>query len=583
MRLICVEICSSYVVIPHSTCTSPRWFLTRTTHRWRIIPNSHVKTFFNAMSSHGGVEGSPGNSRLYSRMHSTRTQNQIAMFVKNWHTFYQLARGTFRFGSLPLLLTQIWFQNRRQKAKLLKKTVEQRTREVLEEATKRTEAEQAQRVHTQTMESPVQLQSENTQGPSTPQAFHQRARSSNENTPNQQRLSASPYPSPQEASYASLARSIAVAAAAAAATNGPQSCPPTAGIPQLGHNPFFNSPMMNRSISTLSDCPTIDTPMSATPSYASTPFEYLGTGELVETPLPSNDPSNIGVAKQFPDFAAAVDAHNLKRPATLLHPRHAQLAIPEPTTKSGGRPALSRMNSCPADFVDAFGSVALGSPVVEKPLTLASVAEQATNKRRRPRLSPLGVGMARSRSSMGVCQSANAPSFQTDSLRFSPTLNRTIHSTPSSPVEVSPLDASQFIKESPQKHINTSLSVEGPLTPISPVGKQNPVDISPTLSLARAAGLTQLKRPQVALNTEDIFSPPTTPAHSLKMQRGLSFSTDGFSDVFLGSFDHHLSSSPTQFRIPNGMSDYSNNMDDGFPSSLNMSDQEIDFSNYLEL
>jgi hypothetical protein len=109
------------------------------------------------------------------------------------------------------------------------------------------------------------------------------------------------------------------------------------------------------------------------------------------------------------------------------------------------------------------------------------------------------------------------------------------------------------------------------------------VDISPTLSLARAAGLTQLKRPQVALNTEDIFSPPTTPAHSLKMQRGLSFSTDGFSDVFLGSFDHHLSSSPTQFRIPNGMSDYSNNMDDGFPSSLNMSDQEIDFSNYLEL
>jgi hypothetical protein len=486
------------------------------------------------------------------------------------------------------LLIQIWFQNRRQKAKLLKKTVEQRTREVLEEATKRTEAEQAQRVHTHTTQSPVQLQSESSQTPSTPKTFHQRALSSNENTPTQQQLSASPYPSPQEASYASLARSIAVAAAAAAAAaNGPQSCPPTVGIPQLGHNPFFNSPMMSRSISTFSECSTIDTPISATPSYASTPFEYLGTGELVETPLPSNDPSNIGVAKQFPDFAAAVDAHNLKRPATLLHPQHAQRA-PEPTTRPGSRPTLSRMNSCPADFIDAFGSVALGSHVVEKPPTLASVAEQATNKRRRPRLSPLGIGMARSKSSMGDCQSANAAYFQTDPLRFSPTLNRIIHSTPSSPVErldASPLRASQFKRDSPQKHTNTFLSVDGPPTPISPVGKQNPVDISPTLSLARAAGLTQLKRPQVALNTEDIFSPPTTPAHSLKMQRGLSFSTDGFSDVFLGSFDDHLSSSPSQFFIPDGMSDYASNMDDVFPSSydsssFNMSD---DFSNYLEL
>jgi hypothetical protein len=468
----------------------------------------------------------------------------------------------------------------------LKKTVEQRTREVLEEATKQTEAEQAQR----TQSSPIPFQREESQAPSTP-LVHQRASSSTENTPTQARLSASPYPSPQEASYASLARSIAVAAAAAAVANGPQSCPPTAGIPTLGHNPFFNSPMMSRSMSTFSDCTTIDNPMSATPSYAGTPaFEYSGTGE---TPLPSNDPSNIGVAKQFPDFAAAVDAHNLKRPAMLLHPRHAQLAITDPPARPG-RPTLSRMNSCPADFVDAFGSVALASPVIERPPpTLASVAEQQTqtNKRRRPRLSPLGVGMARSKSSMGVCQSAPDAFFSPEApLSISPPLSRDTHSSPASPVDgmfVSPVNATQFKRESPQKYMNTFLSVDGPPTPISPVGKQNSVDISPTLSLARAAGLTQLKRPQVALNTEDIFSPPTTPGHKLSMQRGLSFSTnDGYSDSFLSSFND---SSPSQFFVPDGMSNYSNSMDafsssmSSYDSSFNMSDVEVDFSSYLEL
>lgn len=504
---------------------------------------------------------------------------------------------------LPISNEKIWFQNRRQKAKLLKKTVEQRTREVLEEATKKTEAEQAQKLQhvDASTSSPRALVRD--ESPSTPPRG-QKSPASTENTPTQARESNSPYASPQEASYASLARSIAVAAAAAAVANGPASVPATAGIPMLGHNPFFTSPMMTRSVSTFTDCSTLDSP---TPSYPGTPFDYpRNAGPLGETALPSNDPLNIGIAHQFPDFAAAVDAHMLKRPTTLLHPRQAEIAGSE-TTRRGGRPTLTRINSCPADFVDAFGSVQLATPVGERPpqITLAAVAEQHT-KKRRPRLSPLGVGMARSKSSMGVCQTATGAYFPADVQQLSipqpsPTLAQVARSTPTSPVEAqasaSPINIA-LKRESPEKLNKTSfLSVDVPPTPISPSGTQvanpNMLNESPTLSLARAAGLTQLKKPQLALNTEDIFSPPATPAHSLNQQRGYSLPIkDNASNVFtFGSYDDQFSSSPTQFYIPeasSGMEDYTvdtGSMDDIFSMSGNSSQEmdEIDFSSYLDL
>jgi hypothetical protein len=479
---------------------------------------------------------------------------------------------------------------------LLKKTVEQRTREVLEEATKQTEAEQAQRLQSEPIQSsPLQMQRENSQIPSTPRRA--RMSSSTESTPTQARGTSSPYSSPQEASYASLARSIAVAAAAAAAVaNNPSAGPPTSGIPMLGHNPFFSSPMMNRSQSTFSECSVADS-LSVSPSYPGTPFEYpRPTHPLGETHLPSNDPSNIDIAQQFPDFAAAVDANVLMRPATLLHPRLAQMASTEAPLR-GGRPALTRINSCPADFVDAFGSVQLATPVVERPtITLASVAEQQT-KRKRPRISPLGIGMSRSKSSMGVCQTSTAAYFPADIRRVSipqasPTLAQVAGSAPTSPVDKNAPVKFNFKKESPEKFNNAFLSVEMPPTPISPSGLAganiNAFNESPTLSLARAAGLTQLRKPQLALNTEDIFSPPATPAHSLQMHRGYSFaSIDESYDPYSYQYDDQLASSPSQFYIPEAMGSttYANTMDDMFAMSYDSQpmDTELDYSTYLEV
>jgi hypothetical protein len=70
------------------------------------------------------------------------------------------------------------------------------------------------------------------------------------------------------------------------------------------------------------------------------------------------------------------------------------------------------------------------------------------------------------------------------------------------------------------------------------------------------------------------------------MQRGYSFSAS--TENVFDSYDDQLSSSPSQFFIPEGMSSqYANTMDDVFASSYdltyNMSDAEVDFSSYLEL
>jgi len=472
---------------------------------------------------------------------------------------------------------------------------------VLEEATKKTEAEQAQKLHNESLQqSPLQPSRENTQPPSTPTRGSQSPSTSNENTPTQRPNRGSPYSSPQEASYASLARSIAVAAAAAAAVaNGP-TAPPPSGIPMLGHNPFFNSAMMTRSQSAYSECSTLSTSLSGTSSFPGTPFDYpRNVAPPGETPLPSNDPSNISIAQQFPDFAAAVDANVLKRPTTLMHPRHVQLSSTD-VPRRGGRPALTRINSCPADFVDAFGSVALNSPTVERPpITLASVAEQQTKKRSRPRLSPLGIGMQRSQSSMGVCQ-VNAFAYSPVEPQYlnvtqrSPTLQQVATSspTPSTDGTNTPTKSIQFKKETPEKYTTAFLSADVPPTPISPAslaaGQSEAFNESPTMSLARAAGLTQLKRPQIALNTEDIFSPPATPANSLNMQRGYSFSSAAdYSDVYVGSYNDHFSTSPTQFAIPHHSAlDYANAVDDVFAMSFDPSQdiqQEAEFPNYLAI
>jgi hypothetical protein len=149
-------------------------------------------------------------------------------------------------------------------------------------------------------------------------------------------------------------------------------------------------------------------------------------------------------------------------------------------------------------------------------------------------------------------------------------------------------EAINIKKVSPEK---TFLAVDVPPTPISPSGVaatniNDAFNESPTLSLARAAGLTQLKRPALALYTEDIFSsPPATPAYSLGMgpPRAYSFAstTGDLSDVSFGMYDEHVSS-PTQMYVTDGR--YNHMVDDVFAMSYDPAqDEGFDISNYLDI
>jgi hypothetical protein len=134
---------------------------------------------------------------------------------------------------------------------------------------------------------------------------------------------------------------------------------------------------------------------------------------------------------------------------------------------------------------------------------------------------------------------------------------------------------------------NTLLSVDVPPTPISPIVMPNtfyPFFESPTLSLARAAGLTQLRKPQVALNTEDIFSPPATPAKAHSIQRAYSY-TGETSEFYLSSYE---GLSPSRESIPENAipSEYGQATEDIILMSDESSDgweAQMDFSEFIEL
>ena len=104
------------------------------------------------------------------------------------------------------------------------------------------------------------------------------------------------------------------------------------------------------------------------------------------------------------------------------------------------------------------------------------------------------------------------------------------------------------------------------------------------MSLTRAAGIMGLKRDQLTLKTADIFSPLATPADSLDMQHGYPLSSAAeYCDVYLASYDYHFSNNITQFAIPE-YNDYANTVDDVFATSYDPSkEQEVEFSNYLEI
>ena len=438
---------------------------------------------------------------------------------------------------------------------MLKKSVEQRTRDVLEQATKQTEAEKAQTLLNANFHKSLNSQSERASAATAP-VVGPSSRSCPENISTQPSTQTSPYKSPREASYASLARSIAVAAAAAVVGASANECgPPSAGIPMLGHNPFFNSSMMARSASRLPERATASTALSLSPSRSL----------LDETSVSSNILSNVSTDRS-------------SRP---------------------GDPTLPRVNSCPPDSVNSFDAVAIASRNVERQQrTLAAVAEQQTT-RRRLQISHLGIGMARPKSSVGIGPSSPTDFFALDVQHFSipqpsPTAFQGTNSTPSSPTNVSSLTEALNIKTvSVEK---TFLPTHVPLTPISPfgVGATNNSDAftkSPILSLACAAGLIQPKRPQLPLHIEDIFSPPPgTATHSVGRPNAYSFAstrgdTGDVSDISSRMCDEHVSSSPTQMLAAEtySMPEYSEIVDDVFAMSYDPAQDVFDISSYLEI
>jgi len=442
---------------------------------------------------------------------------------------------------------------------MLKKSVERRTREVLEEATKRTEAEQAQKLQNETVQQSPNTQSERPSAPTTPVVGSKR-QNSTENTSTHPPAQTSPYRSPQEASYASLARSIAVAAAAAAmeaaAANGSGCGSPSAGIPMLGYNPFFNSSIMAGSGSMISGSTTVGTALSSSPSSlrgtSFKPSRVAGTSMLSE---------NLSNSRMDPSICP-------------------------------GHPALSRVNSCPPDLVDSV-DVVIASRNNERPqLTLVAVAEQQ-RKRRRPRLSPSGMGMARSKSSMGLCRSSSTDFFPLDVQHLSipqpsPTGFQGTTSTPSSSMEMPSLTEGLNIKKvSPEKGF---VGAHGPLTPISPsavaaVNNNDAFTESPTITLAHAARFMKPRRPQLAYHIEDIFShPPAAPADSMGPPNPDFFAGD-ISDISSQMYDEHISFSPTQMFVAEtySMPEDGHMVGDVLAMSYDPAQDEFDISSYLEI
>ena len=483
---------------------------------------------------------------------------------------------------------QTWFENRRQRSKLARLSVEQRTREALEQASASRQYQLGRQQHQHMMtsssssdnsspassfhdsNSPSTVSPSMSSGfssvpelenaPSTPRPQMQNRSqsesqlnvtptpahphpgcSSDLTDPNNQ----SPYASPQEASYASLARSLAVAAAAAATNNAFvaqsqfQHQKPD-GIAMLGHNPFFNGGVAQQSLQQQTSSsfagPTFGASMMRTLSA------YSDTSSLpsaVQTPLESACGQNTPASLRYPEFADAIESRNNAQP--ILQPPRSNKSDSIPTTPlssyaSNGRPIFGRQMSYPEGFLGAFQSVDLTSATIPEASPNSSSTAlpfptlKPLSKRRRPQLSPLAVGMQRSQSSLGDCLSATSyfrprsgtsPSsspFDTPMKQpmLSPPKEFGLHQVATS-APTSPLETRSFGQPA-TKSLNSvaeSFKVQpprqqAPPTPVSPGNDMSSVTYDSIHATPTKTDI-QLKVSQSGDAFLDLTSPPQTP------------------------------------------------------------------------
>lgn len=341
---------------------------------------------------------------------------------------------------LPGSLPQNWFQNRRAKAKLQKRQEELQTRQILESASRRRATEPSSPIssfpaHYYLADSPRTATTMVTPRP-------RRVKSTAElpKTPAarfQESMDSSPYDSPAEASYASLARSLAQAAAAAARANSVGGFQENGyGLPQGLYfggrdTPYSQGPDGTQSpwpISRFSDYGS----SNATPLYTPTPAGQLEDPFEYDCMAQSTEARDIGAdsgpfsgyeypTDDYSAFAAAIRMNTMSNTFSLPSAPPGRFVreksvdpFDEPITWDEPHPShFVRRDSCPGEFIEAFGSVEIEQGPFQPPVeaSQSELQDSLAARRRRPKPTPLGLAsLHRPDSSTGALpQSAREP------------------------------------------------------------------------------------------------------------------------------------------------------------------------------
>lgn len=333
-----------------------------------------------------------------------------------------------------------WFQNRRAKAKLQKRQEELHTRQILESAGRRRVTEPSSPVSFNPSRTATYYQaggSNCTTNTTTSAAASKprRAKSTTElpKTPVsrfQGSMNSSPYESPAEASYASLERSLAQAAAATARANsmgGSHDQYDTSA--HLYLNESLENPFSQGLDGTQSPWPTSHFSdygsSNATPLYTPTPagqledpFEYDGITQSSGTSQDSvSHTAEFGQydypAEDYAAFAAAIQMNTMSNtfslpsapPGRFVRDRQANSwEEPEPLYQ-----VPLRRDSCPGEFIEAFGSVEIKQEPFQPDNSQAESQASLAARRRGPKPTPLGSASLHRRGSVTLPQSAKEP------------------------------------------------------------------------------------------------------------------------------------------------------------------------------
>ncbi len=346
------------------------------------------------------------------------------------------------------------------------------------------------------------------------------------------------YQSPSEASMASLTRSVVAAAAAAEYSSSrpiqQRLFEPMHETYEPAGQPYFTpnyAPYASPTYATYDDAsgPGLFDPsampmgmyrsqssmsaFSAASSACATP-----TAGCFDTPGEySGEPPHTA---NFPSFAAEIETRRTSAP---FH------------GERFSRPQFQRTASCPSDFIQNFDQqVQLREPELRPaPPPSDLCMRRESSKRRRPKLSPLGVGMQRSQSSMGHVP----PHSAAESRRFEHILPRTpLRRANSSagflPHVVAGKNISPRSSANKQGGYNKST---GPPTPVSPFKQQLPDGKIIKLEHRNNVATIVVQEESVLTSPPMTPSPPKTETRSLSLPSSVpSLASDESSTSFDG-------------------------------------------------